>query len=235
MMSQRRITVHEPDADGRHAGAGDDAPGAEQGGSGGKNTGNGDGRAGRAPNYIPEDRILDAAYELLLAAGMRGLTMSDIARRAGVSRATVHRRWPNVRAVTAALMTREWTAQAAAAMGEEPTARERLTACVVRLAGTARGHPLLQKILSLDPEFLLPYLLRRRGATAGQQLALLEQGMREGHADGSVRPADPALQAQSVLLTAWSFVLSGPALAAPGDLERLDAELHGLLDRYLAP
>ncbi len=37
------------------------------------------------------------------------MTMADIARHAEVSRATLYRRWPNVQAVVAALMTREWT------------------------------------------------------------------------------------------------------------------------------
>src|SRR5215471_15767052 len=60
-------------------------------------------------NAIGEERILDAAYELLLAIGMRRMTMADIARHAEVSRATLYRRWPNVQAVVAALMTREWT------------------------------------------------------------------------------------------------------------------------------
>ena len=56
---------------------------------------------------IPEEQILDAAYELLLAVGMRRMSMADIARRAGVSRATLYRRWPNVAAVIGALTTRE--------------------------------------------------------------------------------------------------------------------------------
>ena len=44
---------------------------------------------------IPERQILDAAYELLLAVGMRRMNMADVARRAGVSRATLYRRWAN--------------------------------------------------------------------------------------------------------------------------------------------
>ena len=53
-------------------------------------------------------QILDAAYELLLAVGMRRMSMADIARRADVSRATLYRRWPNVNAVVGALTTREF-------------------------------------------------------------------------------------------------------------------------------
>jgi len=71
-------------------------------------------------NAIGEERILDAAYELLLAIGMRRMTMADIARHAEVSRATLYRRWPNVQAVVAALMTREWTTALVSAFQPEP-------------------------------------------------------------------------------------------------------------------
>src|SRR6266511_4724564 len=83
-------------------------------------------------NAIGEERILDAAYELLLAIGMRRMTMADIARHAEVSRATLYRRWPNVQAVVAALMTREWTtALLIAFQGDHPDARTRLIEGVV--------------------------------------------------------------------------------------------------------
>ena len=59
---------------------------------------------------IPEERILDAAHDLVLAVGMRRVTMADLAREAGVSRATLYRRFANVDAVVAALVTRELAA-----------------------------------------------------------------------------------------------------------------------------
>ena len=40
-------------------------------------------------NAIPEGRILDAAYDLLLAVGMRRMTMADVARRAEVQHALI--------------------------------------------------------------------------------------------------------------------------------------------------
>ncbi|HEX3336603.1 MAG TPA: TetR/AcrR family transcriptional regulator, partial [Jatrophihabitans sp.] len=85
----------------------------------------------------------------------------------------------------------------------------------------------------VDPEFLLPYLLERRGTSTDLQLSLLEQALGEGIADGSVRSGDPALLAQAVLLTTTSFVLSGRAMTE--DVDGLDRELRTLLDRYLAP
>jgi AcrR family transcriptional regulator len=52
-----------------------------------------------------EDRILDAAAACVLAVGVKRVTMTDIARRARVSRPTVYRRWSDTNGVLAALMT----------------------------------------------------------------------------------------------------------------------------------
>lgn len=188
----------------------------------------------RAPNLIDEQQILDAAYELLLAVGMRRMTMADIARSADVSRATLYRRWRNVREVVATLMTREWTTLANAELDvTSGTARERLVGGVVRLVRASRSNRMLRKIIEVDPEFLLPYLLHRRGTNTTRQLELIETGIRQGIADGSIRDGDVEVRAESVLLTAWSFALTGPALTE--ETGALDDQLHDLLERYLAP
>src|ERR687898_597909 len=54
-----------------------------------------------------ESVILDAALAEVLAHGIRRTTASDIARRAGVSRQTLYRYWPDVQALLGALITRE--------------------------------------------------------------------------------------------------------------------------------
>jgi AcrR family transcriptional regulator len=191
--------------------------------------------APRAANAIPEQQILDATYELLLAVGMRRMSMADIARRAAVSRATLYRRWPNVRAVVGALTTRELGVLAADAFGADgPHARGALVEAVVRVVRCARAHPLTRKIVEVDPDFLLPYLLERRGTSTAAQLDLLEAALRAG--DGSIRRGDPAALARAIWLTAGSFALSAPVLADEQvSLEELDGQLRELLDRYLAP
>jgi AcrR family transcriptional regulator len=188
-----------------------------------------------APNAIADQAILDAAYQLLLAVGMRRLNMADIARRAGVSRATLYRRWPNVQAVLAALTTREFaalTGDAFPAGGR--TSRAGLVASVCGFVTALRTHPLLRKIIDVDPEFLLPYLLQRPGTSTVAQLHLLEAALSDH--DGTIRGGDPAALARAVWLTAWPFVLTAPVLVdARVGLDVLDAQLRDLLDRYLAP
>ncbi|GAC67548.1 TetR/AcrR family transcriptional regulator [Gordonia soli] len=196
-------------------------------------------------NAIDDAAILDAVYELLLTLGPRRMTMADIARGAQVSRATLYRRWRNVGEAIATVLTREWDRLAAdaefgrmasdALAGDEPgdDARTRIVDAVVAIARTSRTHPLVRTIVDQDPEFLLPYLLRRRGRTVDHQLAAIEEGLRIGIADGSVRDADVAALARTVVLSAWSSVLTGPVLT--DDLASLDDELRHLLDQHLRP
>ena len=166
-------------------------------------------------NAIGEERILDAAYELLLAIGMRRMTMADIARHAEVSRATLYRRWPNVQAVVAALMTREWTtALVSAFQPDSVDGRSRLVEGVVEVVAKTRTHPLMRKIIELDPEFLTPYLLERRGSSTVAHLALVKAGIEAGQADGSIRAGDPDWLSRQIILVSLASAVSGPVLAA---------------------
>ncbi|WP_219471029.1 TetR/AcrR family transcriptional regulator [Nonomuraea rhizosphaerae] len=161
------------------------------------------------------DGVLDAARDCVLAYGVRRTTLTDVARRAGVSRMTLYRRWPDVRSLVADLMTREWVLAVADLDMSDPVAA--VVAGVRRL----RGHPLWRKIVEVDPELLLPYLLDRRGATHEAVLAVLERAV------GDRR------KARAVLLVAQSFLVSAPTMLGPETLDELDAELAILLEAYL--
>src|SRR4029453_15771659 len=189
-----------------------------------------------AANAIPEQRILDAAYELWLGARMRRMTMADIARHAEVSRATLYRRWPNVQTVVAALMTREGTsAMIGAFQLDTKDARSRLIEGVVGVAAQTRTHPLMRKIIELDPEFLTPYLLERRGSSTVAQLEFVEQCLEAGYADGSIRQGDKKWKGRPIILPAMAAAVTGPVMAKPNSYARLDAELRAMLEGYLRP
>src|SRR3954471_8870339 len=68
-----------------------------------------------------DDAYLDAAREAILAVGWSRTTLTDIARRAGVSRMTLYRRWPDTQTLLADLMTREWGRVAGAAIEQGGT------------------------------------------------------------------------------------------------------------------
>ena len=184
------------------------------------------------PGHTGDDALLDAARASIVAVGWRRSTLTDVARRAGVSRMTIYRRWPDMETLVADLMTREWSGLAS--VPEDGRALERLAQGVASTVTALRGNELFHKIVHVDPELLLPYLLERRGRTQDSLLAALETGIVEGQHDGSVRDGDPALLARAVLLTAYGFALSAPTMT---DRKRTaaayDAELFDLVERYL--
>ena len=51
--------------------------------------------AGRPRDPAIDDAILQAARELLIESGYAGVSFDSVARRAGVTRPTVYRRWPS--------------------------------------------------------------------------------------------------------------------------------------------
>ncbi|QRY62266.1 TetR/AcrR family transcriptional regulator [Gordonia sp. PDNC005] len=189
-----------------------------------------------AANAISEDVILDAAAKLMSTIGIRRTTMADVARTAEVSRATLYRRFPNVESLAAQVTTREFTRIAAESPAHESLAtRESMIVGLVHLVSAARKHPLLQRIIELDPEFLMPYLLHRTGRTSRSQLDTIEHLLAAGQAAGEIRDGDAARMATTVLQMAWSFALTGPVFTDPDDVDALDDELSELLERYLRP
>ncbi|TQK50105.1 TetR family transcriptional regulator [Streptomyces sp. SLBN-118] len=193
-------------------------------------------------NQSDTDAVLDAARDCVLAVGVRRTTLTDVARRAGVSRMTLYRRWPDVRTLVGDLMTREWIALAVGAMPDidagTPT-RTRLVDGLVAGVNAFRAHPLFHKIIDVDPELLLPYVLDRRGASQDALLGLITGALAEGHADGSVRAMHPGLQARSLLLVVQSFTLSLRTMTEEADPELTErsflGELRTLLERTLTP
>ncbi|OLT39959.1 TetR family transcriptional regulator [Saccharomonospora sp. CUA-673] len=191
---------------------------------------------------VADDALLDAAKECVLADGVRRTTLTGIAKAAGVSRMTLYRRFPDVRSVLAALMTREFSALLQGISGDldtGDTARARLVAHAVAGVRHLGTDPLLRTVLDRDAELLLPYITERLGAT--QRVA--EDGLRafvdQGHTDGSIRVGDPSTQARSLLLLLQSFVLSRrPATTddeSTVDDDALLDELAHLLEGALKP
>ncbi|MFI6595353.1 TetR/AcrR family transcriptional regulator [Nonomuraea sp. NPDC050536] len=168
------------------------------------------------PSNRHNEDVLDAARDCVLAYGVRRTTLTDVARRAGVSRMTIYRRWPDVRTLVGDLMTREWVRVIEGLdVASDPVK------AVVEGVRALREHPLWRKIVEADPELLLPYLIQRRGASHEAILAVLE------------RATGDARKARAVLLVAQSFLLSAPTMLDPVTLGDLDDELTALLEGYL--
>jgi AcrR family transcriptional regulator len=182
--------------------------------------------------FEPADEgVLDAARACVMAVGVRRTTFSDVARRAGVSRMTLYRRFPDLEAVLSALMTREFgvLVQQARDAGHASgaTCRDRAVTMVALAAERLHADPLFARLLDVDPELLLPYVTERLGGMQRMAVAGLAAELAED--DGSIRAGEPEALARGVELIARGFVLArDPGIDAWAELARA-------VDGYLAP
>jgi hypothetical protein len=148
---------------------------------------------------------------------------------------TIYRAWADMPTLLGDLMTREWTdvvaAQAPASAGPDDIADS-----LVSTVRALRENVLFVRIVELDPELLLPYLLARRGRSQEAIAALLAARIREGQAAGTVRAGHADTLARAVLLAAHGFVVSAQTMVDDSVSETdLDEELRHLVRRALAP
>jgi AcrR family transcriptional regulator len=112
-------------------------------------------------------RILRAALEQAELVGMRRSTMEDVARRSGVGRATLYRRFPTRAALNDAVVlaeVRRFLEGSAQARSHAKSFEDRMVYGTVFTVTFMREHALLKKLLRTEPETILPSLTIDAGA-----------------------------------------------------------------------
>lgn len=107
------------------------------------------------------ERILDAALGQFEDFGLRRSTMEDIARRCGLSRITIYRRFPRKENLVQAVVLRElrnFLGDLASVGGSGATPEARMIERVAFALQYLRRHPLLCRLLRTEPEAILPSL-----------------------------------------------------------------------------
>jgi AcrR family transcriptional regulator len=116
----------------------------------------------RASGDDTRARIMLAATEHCEEVGLSRVTMEDVARRAGLGRATLYRHFQSKDALVRAVILAETDAFFAAldrAIAECTTDEDRLAEGFAFALHYIRAHALLNKLLRSEPETLLPYLV----------------------------------------------------------------------------
>ena len=179
------------------------------------------------------DRILDAAASCVTAYGVERVTVAEIARRAGVSRPTVYRRWTDTREILAALLTSRvigvWRDVRSQGQGREALVRR-----IVAVADRLRRDELIMSVLLSSPELAMVYITQRLGTSQQVLIDAAASEIEAAQRDGSARPGDPRQLAAMVLLITQSTIQSAQIVRPILDADALARELAHSLNGYLS-
>lgn len=179
-------------------------------------------------------RILDAAAEAIAERGLRQTPMEDIARRAGISRATLFRRFPNRDELfrrLAEYRSQQLLQAMARRTAHLPTVEDRLAVGFVVFMRGLRGDGVLRALLRTDPARVLPMLTTEAGPILQAGAAYAEDVLRRAEQDGARLTADPARLGEIFTRIGLSLVLT-PETTLPMDD---DAELQRFARDALVP
>jgi AcrR family transcriptional regulator len=181
--------------------------------------------------------ILEAALEQFALTGIRRTSADDVARRAGVNRATLYRRFGSREQLLAAAYLHE-----AGRVLEQLTARvldvpedpeadfdpaENVVTMFTEAVTLMRGHTLLQRMVEIDHDQIARSMTTGATDVLGFAADVLAHRVRELHRwRGTQPPADPQDLGHTVARLIHSLVLTpggGPDLDSPESARRYAA------------
>jgi len=178
-------------------------------------------------------RVLDGAYEQFCRMGIRRSTMEDVARRAGVSRITVYRRFATKDALVEQVVRREFRryfGQFLLDIQAATTAADRVVLGFVSALRAIRHNPLIGGLMAVEPDVLVPALIRGRTLAAVQRF-VAGQLRREQHAGTVSAEVDVELVAELMARVCSSFLLTPSQVVDLDD----DDQVANVARRFLVP
>jgi AcrR family transcriptional regulator len=181
--------------------------------------------------------ILEAALDQFALTGIRRTSTDDVARRAGVNRATLYRRFGSREQLLAAAYLHEAGRvldQLTARVPDVPEApggdfdpAENVVTMFTEAVALMRGHPLLQRMLEVDQDQLARSMTAGATDVLGFAADTLAHRIRELHRwRGTEPPSDPTDLGHTVARLIHSLVLTpggGPDLSSPKSARRYAA------------
>ncbi|XVQ10021.1 TetR/AcrR family transcriptional regulator [Spirillospora sp. CA-255316] len=179
------------------------------------------------------DRILDAALELFATFGLRRTTMDDVARASGLGRATIYRRFPGKNDLVTGVLLREarrFFGELDRSVAAFTTLEERLVEGFVTTLRISREQRLVNRLMVLEPELLLPHAADRAGPLLAAARGYLARRLRAAQRQGAAGDFDAEVVAEILVRLTHSLLLT-PVGHIPLD----DEGARAFARRYLAP
>ena len=157
------------------------------------------------------DRIAAAALDQFAEFGIRRSTIDDVARRAGVSRVSVFRRVTSKQRLVEIVIAREiWRGMVELddAWDGGQSLEERLVEGFSFAVRYVSGHPLFDRLLRSEPEFLLPMLTVDGAPALALYRSLIADRLRAEIRAGRAAPTDVDIAAEVIARLAISLLLT---------------------------
>lgn len=184
---------------------------------------------GEDPRHTDADRarddVLDGALSAFLDFGIRRSSMNEIARRSGVSPATLYRWYGSKDEVVAAVglrETRRFLAELEDHVDATAPPDEQLAEVTVIVARRLRNQPLLHRLIETEPEAILPRLTVDGGPIIQAGAAYLAGHLERLMDSGLVARFDPRPLAEILARVTHSLILT-PQSSLPSDEDELRA------------
>ncbi|WP_278262650.1 TetR/AcrR family transcriptional regulator [Nocardia sp. AG03] len=168
------------------------------------------------------EKLLDSALSAFLDFGIKRTSMGEIARRAGISPATLYRRFESKNDLVEAVGVREaqrYVAEIDERVRAVTEPGDQLVEIFVAFVTTIAGNELLRRLLGTEPEMILPRLTTDAGPILAVGRAYLAEKLRELQADMPELTFDPDLVAEVLARLALSLALTPDGLIPLDDAE----------------
>jgi AcrR family transcriptional regulator len=138
---------------------------------------------GRPRDSGADERILTATLEILSAVGYQGLSVDDVAARAGVAKTTLYRRWPTKDELVITCLQELATRRSPAPTGDWREDIRRSIAGLIAEANTPEGKAWNSVLAAAHNNPGLHVYFRRDD----EPVVRIYEGLREGVARGELR------------------------------------------------
>ncbi|MFD4404758.1 TetR/AcrR family transcriptional regulator [Nocardia sp. NPDC058499] len=161
-----------------------------------------------------DERILDATLGRILQVGIRRSSLDDIARRCGLNRVTLYRRFSGKDALIEAALSREISrvlAEATAIASTTEGTDAQIEETVLFVLRLTRTHPLVTQLLAVAPEEALGFYTVRGEEMVSQGIEYIAGVLTAGQEQGVLARYDPRPVAELVARMAHSLMLTPTA------------------------
>ncbi len=179
-------------------------------------------------------KILDSARSLYIEFGLRRTTMEDVAKRAGMGRATLYRRFSEKDQLFKAVILRDLQRQIVMVeqhIEEMTSALDGLLEAFIKFALLMNSNELLQRLLKSEPDHVLPYLTTDFEVIMTFACQYLSMQIERGQQYGHIKKVPSMMLSEMFMRLTQSLMLSPKGVINPGD----EASLRTFADTFLRP